>query len=552
MLTSLKIKNYALIDQLEIDFSSGLMIITGETGAGKSIIMEALELLMGERADSKVLKNKEEKCVIEGEFLIQSYQLQSYFNTHELDYADSTIIRREINQQGKSRAFINDSPVNLSILRLLTEQLIDIHSQHETLDIGKSLNQLEMLDGFAGIEKKILHYQELFSVYQSLQKKLTELQNQEYQSKKDLDYFLFQFNELEEAHLKSGDLSNQESELEVLSHSEEIKSALNLSQQILDHEASGVHYQIKQIKNSLLKVSSYHPEINGILQRLEAIGIELKDIDSELNSINDQVHYDPEKIQILNDRINLLSGLMQKHRVKSDDELISIKEELNRKINAIGSLEDEINKLINQIKSHQEVLLKEAESISSSRKKIIPSLEKNIHGILSQLNMADAQLKIELQPLNEPAFYGMDSVRFMFNANKGGSFQELNKIASGGEFSRLMLALKSTISKVKALPTLIFDEIDTGVSGEVAHKMGAIMREMGASMQVFCITHLPQVAGKGNAHYKVFKQVNKNVTSTQMIKLNQHQRIEEVAKMLSGEKLSEAAMANARELIIKE
>ena len=549
MITSLKIKNYALIDALEVDFKTGLNIITGETGAGKSIIMEALELLLGERADSKILKNKDEKCVIEAEFSIADYKLQSFFQTNEIDYSDLSIIRREINQQGKSRAFINDTPVNLSLLRLLSELLVDIHSQHETLDIGKSLNQLEMLDYFAGIEPEVKSYHNDFLLYQSLQKEFSSLEEQEKKSKLDLDYFLFQYNELDEAKLVSGQFEEQEKELELLNNSENIKENLDAAVKILEDDSLGLINGLKNLKASIAKIAPYHESLKSIAERIESALIELRDIGTEITSVNDEVLYDPEKIQLLNDRINFISGLLHKHRVKSDIELIQIKDELQSKINAIDSLEEQLAVLAKRLEEQKQSLIKKATKISNARKKASPDFEKNIKEVLSQLAMPHAELTIELQSLNEPGAFGMDGIKFLFKTNKGGEFKELNKIASGGEFSRLMLALKSIIAKVKSLPTIIFDEIDTGVSGEVAHKMGTIMRQMGTSMQVFCITHLPQVASKGNAHYKVFKQVNKTATNTQMILLDQHQRIEEVAKMLSGEKLSDAALANAKELL---
>lgn len=549
MLSHLIIRNYALIDSLEVDFGKGLIVLTGETGAGKSIIMEALETLLGERADSGVLKNKNEKCIIEGEFSIGDYQLQDFFSEHEIDYAAQTILRREINSAGKSRAFINDTPVNLTLLRQLSAQLVDIHSQHQTLDLGKQLNQLEILDAVGDCTKETKQYHQEFQQYHNTQIKLQQLKEQESKAKLDLDYFQFQLSELLEAKIQSGEFEDQEKELELLNHAEEIKSALDQASQVVQEEQRGIVQLLKQLKLLLSKTADFHPVLGELNQRVESSLIELKDIAGEIDRVNDELIFDPAKLQMLGERVNFIQSLFYKHRVKSSEELLSVQQDLEEKVNSISSLDEQIAKLEKELQKQLNGLLKSAKEIHASRSKAIPGFEKEIRELLDLVAMPHAELKVELSATETPGPYGTDQLRFMFKTNKGGEFKELNKIASGGEFARLMLAIKSVLAKVKTLPVIIFDEIDTGVSGEVAHKMGSIMREMAKNMQVFCITHLPQVAVKGNEHFKVYKETSKNTTETKIMQLSKEQRIEEIAKMLSGDKLSDAALANARELM---
>jgi DNA repair protein RecN (Recombination protein N) len=548
MLKHLSIRNFALIDELEIHFEGGLNILTGETGSGKSIIIEALELLLGERAEIRALRNKEEKCVIEGEFHIASYGLKSFFDAHEIDYADATLFRREINPQGKSRSFINDTPVNLSVMKELGGILVDVHSQHQTLDIAKSVNQFAFLDAYAGIEKDIETYGIAFRSWKKMEQELEDCRQEEIQAGKDHDYFSFQCKELEDAQLKAGELTLAEEELKTLSHADEIGTALERAGGAFADEQSGILRGIREVRSILNKVAPFHAELESLIQRLDSAQEEMKDIESELERMASRLQTDPQKLVLLQERVNLIHALLFKHRVKSEDELLSIRDSLSEKIAAYASLDVRIAELQAKANAQEELLRKMAEKISIKRNKSASELEKEITLVLHELAMPHAQFFVELKPSGLHA-QGADQISFMVSTNKGSEKAELTKVASGGEFSRIMLALKSVNAKVKTLPTIIFDEIDTGVSGEVAHKMGSIMKRMGKSMQVFAITHLPQVAGKGDAHYKVKKDTRKNATYTTIIHLDPQQRLEEVARMLSGDTLSDAALANAKELI---
>lgn len=549
MLQRLSINNYALIQQLELPFGKGLNIITGETGSGKSIMIEALELILGERADSKSLFDKEKKCVIEGEFLLKGYELESFFTENEIDYDEVTILRREISPQGKSRAFINDTPVTLLQLKELGVSLVDIHSQHQTLEINKSVNRFDLLDTFADAKTELKKYQESFLEYKSITARLEELLETEKKSKLDLDYFQFQYTELEEAKLQDGEEESVEKELELLTNSEEIKTGFQRAISILDDQQSGVVNGLKEVKSILQKLSKFSTETEKLSERVESSLIEVKDILSELEILDGKVFHDQKRIEILSDRLNLINNLLFKHRVKTSIELITLRDELGIKINSITSLDETIEKLTKEKETVFKKVIDSGNKLREKRKSVSGKLEKEIKSILAELAMPHAEMKIQLSDAGEPLQNGLDHIEFLFQANKGGELREISKVASGGEFSRLMLAIKSITSKMKSLPTIIFDEIDTGVSGDVANKMGEIMRGMGKSMQVFAITHLPQVAVKGNSQYKVFKTVSKNITSTQVKKLSEHERIEEIAKMLSGDKLSEAALANAKELL---
>jgi DNA repair protein RecN (Recombination protein N) len=548
MLKHLSIRNFALIDELEIHFEGGLNILTGETGSGKSIIIEALELLLGERAEVRALRNKEEKCVIEGEFHISSYGLKSFFDVHEIDYADATLFRREINPQGKSRSFINDTPVNLSVMKELGGILVDVHSQHQTLDIAKSVNQFAFLDAYAGIEKDLETYGIAFRSWKKMEQELEDCRQEEIQAGKDHDYFSFQCKELEDAQLKAGELTLAEEELKTLSHADEIGTALERAGGAFADEQSGILRGIREVRSILNKVAPFHAELESLIQRLDSAQEEMKDIESELERMASRLQTDPQKLVLLQERVNLIHALLFKHRVKTEDELLSIRDSLSEKIAAYASLDVRIAELQAKADAQEELLRKMAEKISIKRNKSASELEKEITLVLHELAMPHAQFFVELKPSGLHA-QGADQISFMVSTNKGSEKAELTKVASGGEFSRIMLALKSVNAKVKTLPTIIFDEIDTGVSGEVAHKMGSIMKRMGKSMQVFAITHLPQVAGKGDAHYKVKKDTRKNATYTTIIHLNPQQRLEEVARMLSGDTLSDAALANAKELI---
>jgi DNA repair protein RecN (Recombination protein N) len=549
MLQHLSVQNYALIDQLEIDFSGGLTIITGETGAGKSILLGALGLIAGNRSDAQALQDKTKKCVIEATFNIKEYALNSFFDFQELDYEEITTIRREINPEGKSRAFINDTPVTLSQLKELTERLIDIHSQHQTLTLNGSEFQLSVVDAFAQHTDLLKQYSADFKQFKLIEKKLNELLEKEIQGKKDLDYFQFQFNELEEADLKAGKQTEWEQELEALNNAEDIKLHLSKASFGLSGGEQNILLSLNEIKTILAPFTKFKAELNELNSRVTSAYIELKDISNELENMEQDIVYDPKRIEELTTRLDVIYRLQQKHQVKTIEELIEIKEELNSKLFSFSSLESEIEKVKKELQQYTDKLAKNSKKISDNRKKVIPKIEKELASLLSLLSMPNAQLKVEQTELDSFAMNGMDKVCFLFSANKGSDFKELNKVASGGELSRLMLSIKSSLAKLTALPTIIFDEIDTGVSGDVADKIGIIMDQMASSIQVITITHLPQIASKGGSHLFVYKADKNNKTYSSIKKLTQDERIQEVAKMLSTGNPTTAAINNAKELL---
>ena len=549
MLKHLSVQNYALIDQLEVDLSEGLTIITGETGAGKSILLGALGLIAGSRADTQSLQDKTKKCIIEAAFSIKEYALKPFFESHELDYEAVTTIRREINPEGKSRAFINDTPVTLNQLKELGERLIDIHSQHQTLSLNGSDFQLSVTDAFAKHEQLLHDYQSDHTTYRSLEKQLAALIEREAQAKKDLDYFQFQFNELEDAGLKAGEQTGMEQELETLNNAEEIKSTLSKAAFSLSGGEQNLLSSLGEIRTMLNGMAKFKPEIAELSARINSSYIELKDISNELESIEQEVVYDPKQIELLNDRLDAVYRLQQKHQVKSVEELIAIKEEISNKLLDFSSLENEIEKVKAALDKIKKSLSAKAKTLSDNRKKVIPKIEKEIASLLAALSMPNAQLKIDQQTGETFMFSGTDRISFLFSANKGSDFKELNKVASGGELSRLMLSIKSLIAQLTALPTIIFDEIDTGVSGDVADKVGSIMNAMAAKMQVITITHLPQIASKGSSHLFVYKEDKNNKTYSNIKKLSDAERVQEIAKMLSTGNPTEAAISNAKELL---
>ena len=551
MLYHLSIQNYALIDELDISFSDGLTIITGETGAGKSILLGALALIIGQRADTGSLQDKTRKCIVEGTFKIKGYKLTNFFNQNEIDYADETIIRREINPEGKSRAFINDTPVTLNLLKELGERLIDIHSQHETLTLNDSSFQLELVDVYAGHQELLIAYKNEFKLFKQEQQKLNALIEKEVQSKKDQDYFQFQFNELEEANLKSGEQLEVEQELETLNNSEEIKSSLSKAHAALNGGEQNVLTTLTGVKSYVAGMAKYNTAIHELNERLSSSLIELKDIANELENVEQDVNYDPKRIEELNIRLDVIYRLQKKHNVQVVDELLDIKENLSKKLSDINSLETEIEKLKKYLSGLEKSLRQQAEKLSKNRLSAIPKIEKEIKKMLADLGMPNADLKIDhtLLPAQEFNSTGIDKINYLFTANKGGTLKELHKVASGGELSRLMLSLKSLIAQLTALPAIIFDEIDTGVSGDVANKVGLIMAKMAESMQVLTITHLPQIASKGNAHLFVYKEEKAKKTYSQIRKLNREERVIEIAKMLSTQNPSDAAIKNAKELL---
>lgn len=549
MLRHLTISNYALIDTLSIDISEGLSIITGETGAGKSILLGALGLLLGQRADTQALQEKTKKCVVEGEFDIRGYKLKNFFKTSDLDYSDTTTIRREINPEGKSRAFINDTPVTLAVLKELGVRLVDVHSQHETLTLNDSAFQLEVIDAYAGNATLLQQYENEFSEFKKLQALLDELIAQETQAKKDLDYFQFQFDELEQAGLKAGEQAGFESELETLENAETIKSGLSKSAYALDGGEQNLLTSLNEIKNTLNGLARFNPAIAQLSERINASYIELKDICSELESLDDTIIHDPARIEWLQEKLDAIYRLQQKHGVKTVEELIEIHAALSDKINAVGSLEEQIRKTENELKAAEKKIQTTGTALSEKRKAAAPKIEKAIRETLAQLGMSSAILLVELTPAARPRETGLDNILFRFSANKGSEPKPLDKVASGGELSRLMLSLKALITKLTALPTILFDEIDTGISGDIAAKAGDIMAAMAKHMQVIVITHLPQVASKGSAHLFVYKQEEGKRTVTRIKALNKEERIQEIAKMLSAGKVSAAAVENARELL---
>lgn len=549
MLSRLYIKNYALIEFLEIDFQEGLTIITGETGAGKSILLGALGLVIGQRADTQVLRNKEQKCVVEASFNIKNYKLKSFFKSQDLDYADECVVRREINSSGNSRAFINDTPVTLSVLKELGNYLIDIHSQHETLEINSGSFQLSLVDAVAENDKLLTEYQQLFTQYKSLQKQLVEIKAQEEQLKKDFDYYSFLYNELEEAAINADELKSAEEELETLSNAEEIKSNLISAANILSEGELNTLNQFSEIKNLLNNAAKHNVKAKELAERVTSLYIELKELSREIIAASESIMADPEKAQMLSDKLDTYHHLLQKHRVATAEELIQIKNELESKLQFVTSLDTEILKLENTIQQLVKQLIQKAEEISKSRNSKLQEIEKSVSQTLSALGMPNAVLKINCQKLDKLNESGLDSVQFLFTANKGSEPKELGKVASGGELSRLMLSLKALLANIKTLPSIIFDEIDTGVSGEIAHKIGNIMEDMAKHMQVIAITHLPQIASKGKTHLKVYKKDKGDITHSSIKQLSNDERVEEIAHMLSGDKITDIAMQNAKSLL---
>ncbi|MBK7389774.1 MAG: DNA repair protein RecN [Bacteroidetes bacterium] len=551
MLQRLSIRNYALIEELDITFSKGMTTITGETGAGKSILLGALALLIGSRADSSSLLKKNVKCVVEGTFHIDNYQLQEFFKINDLDYEKETLLRREINPEGKSRAFVNDTPVNLSVMKELGNRLIEIHSQHETLTLNDSGFQMLVADSYAGNQSLLKKYLTNFKSYTSAIEQLKQLRAEEEKAKQDSDYYQFLFNELDEAGLKSGEQQTLEQELEILNNSEEIKTALSKAGTIINGDEENLLSALASVQQTIQSVTKVFPKATEILERIKSAQIELKDIGNELESLERDVIIDPKAAEIIADRLDVIYKLQQKHKVNTVDELIAVHEGLSNKLMNMTSLEDQIRALEKSSDEFRTSLKLLAQELHDKRKKAIPEIEKNVATLLRDLGMKHAVLKIELNGLPADQFRtnGTDTIKFLFSANKGVEYRELHKVASGGELSCVMLAVKSIIARLSGLPTIIFDEIDTGISGEVAHKVGNILVDMARERQVIAITHLPQMAVKGEEHFFVYKTTGKELTTTAIKKLTKAERVEEIAKMLSGEQPTKAALANARELL---
>ena len=549
MLKHLTIKNYALIRHLELDFDMGFTVITGETGAGKSILLGALDLILGKRADSKMLPDPSKKCVVEGSFLIKDYQLSSLFQSLDLDYEDHTLIRREINAQGKSRAFVNDTPVSLNVLLELGERLVDIHSQHQNLFLSDSGFQLSVLDNYAGISDDMQRYHAEYQEFVKISRHLDQLIEAEAKSRAELDYYQFLSEELEQVRLKEGEQEALEEDLKILEHAEDIRSALFQAGEGLESERGGVLRELSDIYTALNRISTFNPSLDEISKRFDSIRIELKDLLREIERFGEQVNVDPLRAGEISDRLNLIYSLQQKHRVNSISGLLEILSEINQKLDGIQDLGGQIKKTTDRINSLKSSLLGLAEQISVKRINVIPAIEKEIKLSVQKLGMPDADFKVIHEILENPGKTGMDQIDFFFNANRGGALKPISSVASGGEKSRLMLAVKSLVSKKALLPTIIFDEIDTGVSGAVADRVGGILYSLSTAMQVIAITHLPQIAGKGMHHFQVYKEVVDEHTVTHIRKLSPEERLLEIAKLLSGQKVTSASVESARQLL---
>ena len=549
MLTSLSIKNYALIDHLHVDFNNGFTIITGETGAGKSILLGGLSLILGKRADLSSLRDKESKCVIEAVFDVTNYNLESLFSTEDLDFEPQTIIRREILPSGKSRAFVNDSPVNLSSLQLLGNRLVDIHSQHETLQLVDDAFQFQVIDALANVANDLNVYSQKRKEYKTLNKALNQLVAFQTEAIKEHDYNLFLLNELTQAKLKSEELESLEEELETLSNIDAIQEKLTASNQLFSDEQIGVLNNVTELKNTLKQLSSISNKYEDLYNRVNSSLIELDDVFSELERFQEDLEADPNRLQEVNARLTLINNLFQKHVVNSIEDLITIQAQLLEKVSATENVDADINTKKLEIAKAQQELDAIALVIHNKRKKAIPVLKIKLEAILAQLGMPNAQFNIILNITNTYYPNGKEELNFLFSANKGGDFKPLKKAASGGELSRIMLAIKSILTQYIKLPTIMFDEIDTGVSGEISNKMADIMAGMSTTMQVFSITHLPQIAAKGHTHFKVYKEDVNEITTTNLVQLNHDERIVEIAQMLGGIEVSNSALAHAKELL---
>ena len=549
MITSLSIENFALIEKLSIDFSSGFSTITGETGAGKSILLGALGLVLGKRADLTSLKNKNEKCIIEAHFQIANYHLQSFFSSNDLDYEDETIIRREILPSGKSRAFINDTPVNLQELQDLSLFLIDIHSQHQTQELSEEDFQFQIIDSIANNQDSIAQYELFLKSFKKQKSDLVLLRSQMQQALKEQDYNSFLLQELLEADLISCDQSELEATLEKLTNVEVIKENLVKASLLANEEQFGVLHNLKEMKIALQKASSFSSVYHSLFERLNSALIELDDIVKEMNNELENLTNDPELLESINQKLQLVYTLQKKHQVVTIPELLEIQKELDRKVISVTDLENQITSLENSIKENEFQLDKLSNVIHENRVKAIPILSEKLIQILEQLGMPNVRFNIEINPSSTYFKNGKDELQFLFSANKGSDFGVLKKVASGGELSRIMLAVKAILAQYSKLPTIIFDEIDTGVSGEIAIKMGDIMKEMSKTMQVFTITHLPQIAAKGTTHFKVFKTVFNEQTHSELKLLSSEERVIEIAQMLSGMQVSDSAINHAKALL---
>ncbi|MDC9722612.1 MAG: DNA repair protein RecN [Urechidicola sp.] len=549
MLTSLSIKNYALIQELHVTFDEGFSIITGETGAGKSILLGALGLVLGKRADVSYLKDATQKCFIEAQFNIRDYELKSFFDTEDLDYEELTILRREILPSGKSRAFINDTPTTLNVLTSLSEKLIDIHSQHQTLELSDTQFQFRIIDALASNESKIASYKRGLVLYNQLQKELKQIESKQLEAKQQYEYNLHLFNELELAGLKVGEQEKIETTLDKLNNVETIKLSLDESYQIAENEEYGIVSLINTFKVKLQQIAELSKEYKELFERIQSLEIEFKDIVSEVENLNEAVQYNPSEIEKLNDKLQMIYDLQKKHSVATITELLAIQEVLSEKVYEVENSSKIMGEKMKKIEKVSVDLNKLAKTIRKNREVVIPKFKSKLETILESLGMENARFEFKLLATDLFLSNGKDELKLLFSANKGANYGELKKIASGGELSRIMLAVKSILASYINLPTIIFDEIDSGVSGEISNRMGDIMQQMSKDMQVISITHLPQIAGKGLHHFKVYKEDVSGQIITQLKKLDSGERISEIAEMLGGKDLSDAAKAHARELL---
>lgn len=550
MLRSLYIQNYALIEKLDISFDSGFSVITGETGAGKSIILGAIGLLLGQRADVKAIRIGASKCVIEARFEISAYGMQSFFEENELEYEEECILRREVSASGKSRAFINDTPASLSQMKELGEQLIDVHSQHQNLLLNKEGFQLNVLDILSHNEDALSAYQIVYREWKQAQQDLEALIARAGQDKADEDYIRFQWEQLEEARLSPGEQDELEQEAETLSHAEEIKAGLFRAGQVLYSDEGGLISGLKECLNTMLGLQNVYPAAGEFAERLESTYIELKDISQEISDKEEEVEFNPERLEEVNERLNLIYTLQQKHRVSTIDELLTLADEYATKLSVITSSEENIEELKVRCDALYNKVKKQAAVLTKARTAAARGVEKQMLARLIPLGMPNVRFQVEIGIRKEPGVHGADTVNFLFSANKNGTLQSISSVASGGEIARVMLSIKAMIAGAVKLPTIVFDEIDTGVSGEIADRMADIMQEMGEQdRQVISITHLPQIAARGCAHYKVYKQDNETETNSHIRRLTDKERVEEIAHMLSGATLTEAALNNARALL---
>ena len=551
MLQSIFIQNYALIDKLDIAIEPGFSVITGETGAGKSIILGAIGLLLGQRADVKAIRNGATKCIVEAKFSIASYGMEEFFKANDIEYdSEECIIRREVNINGKSRAFINDTPASLSQMKVLGEKLIDVHSQHQNLLINKEGFQLNILDILAQDIKELTDYQNEYNEYRKVSRELDECIRQAEETRKEEDYIRFQLQQLDEAELKEGEVTGLEQEAETLSHAEDIKAGLYRSAQNIGGDEGGCLTLIKDSINTLQTVCKVFAKANEWKERLESCYIEIKDISHDMDDAQEAVEFNPSRLDFVNSRLNMIYSMMQKHHVKTDAELIEIAENYRQQLDMITSSDERISELEAKKQKLYDSVLRKAEIMTALRTESASKIQSQMESLLIPLGMPNVKFAVEICRKKEPDINGLDAVNFLFSANKNGTLQNVASIASGGEIARVMLSLKAMIAGAVKLPTIIFDEIDTGVSGSIAEKMALIMQDMGRqNRQVLSITHLPQIAARGNAHYKVYKEDTETGTNSHIIRLTDEERIDEIANMLSGSTMTEAARNNARSLL---